>query len=114
MIEKRLRSLRKEHGYTIKELAKLLSLSESVISLYENGKRQPSYDILIKLTKLYSVTADYLLGIDGNSAEETVTTKKEVIDQTIELILKPPFTLTSDDIKQIRNFVLFIKSQKNE
>lgn len=112
MLEDRLKKLRKEQGYTMKELAQQLSLSESVISLYENGKRQPSYDILIKLAKLYSVTTDYLLCIDSG-CNNNPKDKIHVINESIELLQKYPYTFTNDEIKQIRDFILFIKSQKN-
>jgi transcriptional regulator with XRE-family HTH domain len=110
MLEERLKSLRKEHGYTMKELAHKLSLSESVISLYENGKRQPSYDILIKLAHVYTVTLDYLLGI--NKEEPNKSVKREVIDDSIELIQKPPFPLTESEITQIRDFIQFIRHKR--
>lgn len=112
MLEQRLKALRKEHGYTLKELSTLLSLSESVISLYENGKRQPSYDILIKFSKLYEVTTDYLLCI-GSNQEDIGTVKRTTIDDSLELVQRSPFTLTNDDIKQIKDFTLFIKNKRN-
>ena len=39
----RLRELRKERGLTQEELAKELELAKSSISMYENGKRKPSF-----------------------------------------------------------------------
>ena len=36
----------------------------SVISAYETDLRLPSYDILIKLSAIFGVTTDYLLGIN--------------------------------------------------
>jgi len=61
MLENKLKELRINNGLTMKELSTKLNLSESVISLYESGKRQPSYDILTKMSKLFGVTTDYLL-----------------------------------------------------
>lgn len=40
----------------------MVGVNKSAISAYENGLRQPSYDVLIRLANLYSVTTDYLLG----------------------------------------------------
>lgn len=36
-----------------------------MVSSYENGIRQPSYEVLIKLARLYNVSSDHLLGISG-------------------------------------------------
>ena len=63
MYEK-LRELRKEKGKTVKEVAAEINLTPSAYSNYEQGIRQPSYDIIKKLCKYYDVTSDYLLGIE--------------------------------------------------
>ena len=58
--------------------ARGIRLSErlpSVYSRYENGKREPSIDILLKLSKLYSVSVDYLIGND--EVIDTSITEKE-------------------------------------
>ena len=44
----KLKELRKEHKLSMKELGKILGLSESTISLYEAGKREPDIKTLIK------------------------------------------------------------------
>ncbi len=61
---KNLRKIRKEYGMTMKDLADKIGVSESAISQYENGKREPGYETLIKLACLFNVSADYLLGIE--------------------------------------------------
>ena len=48
-----LRELRKARGITMKELGDMLGVSESTISLYENGKREPSYELLLKLSLIH-------------------------------------------------------------
>ena len=47
----------------------------SVYSRYENGKREPSIDILLKLSKLYGVSVDCLIGND--EVVDTSITEKE-------------------------------------
>ena len=60
----RLRLLRQAKNITQKQLADQLRLTKSVISAYETDLRLPSYDILIKLSAIFGVTMDYLLGIN--------------------------------------------------
>lgn len=57
-----IRELRKKQNLSMKELGALIGVSESTISLYENGKRQPDYDTLIKISNYFNVSLDYLLG----------------------------------------------------
>lgn len=60
----RLRALRQSKGWTQEELATRLGLTKSVVSAYETSLRYPSYDILIRITSIFNVTSDYLLGIE--------------------------------------------------
>lgn len=64
-----LRELRKKYNLTLKELGQELGLAESTLSQYENGNRQPSFEILLQLSKFFNVTVDYLLG-NSNKATE--------------------------------------------
>ncbi len=59
-----IRDLRKEKGLSQEELAKLLFLSQDTISLWERGKSLPDIVAVVKLTKIFNVTSDYLLGIE--------------------------------------------------
>lgn len=59
-----LKELRLEKSLTQEELAKELNFSMSVVNKWENGKKNPSVDILKILAKYFDVTIDYLLGIE--------------------------------------------------
>ena len=56
-----LRDIRKAHGKTQKQIAKLLGISQQSYSAYENGVSQPPRNALIKLAEYYQVSTDYLL-----------------------------------------------------
>ncbi|MFQ7473780.1 MAG: helix-turn-helix domain-containing protein [Anaerovoracaceae bacterium] len=61
---KTLKALRLRNGLTQEQLASKLGLTKSVISAYETGLRMPSYDILINIAKIFSVSTDFLLGVE--------------------------------------------------
>jgi transcriptional regulator with XRE-family HTH domain len=61
----RLKDLRKEHGLTQQQVADRVWVSKAMISSYELSARAPSYEVLIKLSKLFGVTTDYLLGVES-------------------------------------------------
>ena len=62
---RRIRDLREDHDLTQKEVAKKLSCSQQVYSNYELGQRDIPTDILIKLSRLYNVSTDYILEISN-------------------------------------------------
>lgn len=59
---KMLRTERKAKGLTMKELGEMIGVSESAISQYETGKREPDNTTLVKLSEIFGVSVDYLLG----------------------------------------------------
>jgi len=63
---RRIRDLREDNDLTQKEMAKELNCSQQVYSNYELGQRDIPTDILIKLSKFYDVSVDYILGITDN------------------------------------------------
>lgn len=60
----RLRDERKKNRYTIEQLAKELEVKEETIQAWENSLALPADKYVEKLSKLYKVKKDYLLGLD--------------------------------------------------
>ena len=60
----RLRDTRKKNRYTIEQLAKELEVSEETIQAWEDSLALPADKYVEKLSKLYKVKKDYLLGLD--------------------------------------------------
>lgn len=63
----RLRTLRLQEALTQQQLAERLGLTKSVISAYETDLRLPSYDVLRKLSRIFKVSTDYLLGVSSRN-----------------------------------------------
>ncbi|HHV08301.1 MAG TPA: helix-turn-helix transcriptional regulator, partial [Firmicutes bacterium] len=62
----RLLELRKQKGLSQAELAQHLDVSQSLVSYYESGSKQPGYETLGKMANLFSVSVEYLLGLTDN------------------------------------------------
>lgn len=63
----RLKTLRIENHLRQDQVARLVNVDKSSISLYETGMRQPSYTTLVRLADVFNVTTDYLLGRKNSS-----------------------------------------------
>ncbi|MBQ6708679.1 MAG: helix-turn-helix transcriptional regulator [Clostridia bacterium] len=81
-----LKSLRKSHNLTQKELGLQLGLSKAVISKYENGLGYPTFDTLIQIANYFSVTTDYLLGVAKNKTIDVSDLNESQIE-TIQRII---------------------------
>jgi transcriptional regulator with XRE-family HTH domain len=60
---RRIRELREEKGLGVRELAAILDISHSAISLYENQKRVPDILVSQKFALYFGTTCDYLIGL---------------------------------------------------
>lgn len=64
----RIRDVRKKARMTMKELGQIVGVSESTISLYETGKREPDNRTLVLIATALGVTTDFLLGLKEEPA----------------------------------------------
>lgn len=64
MLDEKIKELREKENYSQKELGLKLGISLSTIGMYEQNKRSPSKDMLLKIAKTFNVSVDYLLSSD--------------------------------------------------
>lgn len=90
----RIKTLRMQQNLTQTQLAHQLNITKSMVSAYENDLRTPSYHILIKLSHIFHVSTDYLLGVDRNE-QDTVNLSG----------------LTDEEKRAIKNLIKAMKNQ---
>lgn len=94
----KIRYLRIKNNLTSKELSRILNISESTISLYENDKRKPNIELIVKMADFFNVSTDFLLGVSANTLSEL---KKDTGADVSEL-LKNIITLLNN-----QNYIIF-------
>ena len=85
----KLKSLRLEKNLTQRQIADRIGLAISAVSSYESGSRYPSYDVLVKLSRIFHVSADYLLGItDKRNVDVTGLNDNEIelVSQLVDIL----------------------------
>ena len=97
MLGARIAALRREAGLSQAELASRLQVSPSALVMYEQGRREPSADTLVRLSRELGVTTDYLL--TGKPAERETEKLDELLlgriraaDQRLEQRQQRPFS----------------------
>lgn len=76
MLSMRISFLRKKYRMSQSEVAMILNISPSTLGMYEQGRRVPSLDILVKLSHLFDVSLDFLITgheYTGNLTEDIDT-----------------------------------------
>ncbi len=64
MYGQRIKEIRQEKGITQSQLAEMLSTTQSTVGKYEREEIQLAVDTIIKICKVFEVSADYLLGLE--------------------------------------------------
>lgn len=63
-LNENIRQLRMARNLSQVDLAKALGVTKQSVSNWENNNIQPSIDMLVHLAKFFSVSTDYLLGLE--------------------------------------------------
>ena len=67
MLGERILELRIAHNWTQVQLAQKLCVSKQAVSNWENNNILPSIEMLIRLSKVFSTSTDYLLALDNRN-----------------------------------------------
>ena len=73
-----LKEIRLKRRIKVQEVSEYLCCTPNVYGRYENGTREPSIDVLLKLSALYGVSVDYLIG-NEMFADTSITAEEQAM-----------------------------------
>jgi len=103
MFPQRLAELRKSRNLTQAEFAKIFNIATGTIGMWESGKREPNYEMIVKIADYFDVSVDYLLGRDSDSPIP------EEPDELLFALYGETKELSKEDRQKILEFAKFIK-----
>ena len=114
----RIRKLRTEKELEQKELAQILQVHKGTVSNWENNKRIPDSEMLIKIANYFSVTTDYLLGNTNNRNEINIDPiyrkkLKEILECFIENGYDPD-DISKEEFKSLLDTYMKFKGFKKD
>ena len=79
-MDNRVRELRNEKGFSQEELAGRINVSQQTISRIEKGETEIPVDILVHLSKMFHVSADYILKLSDTrmTAESRIEVERSI------------------------------------
>lgn len=115
----RLKNLREERGLSQVELAKILNIANSTLSLYESGSREPNFEILKKIANYFNVSTDYILGRNEVMSSQIENKENHNIDEKIMNLVKERFTdkiadLTEEQQNKVLEYIEFLISKSSK
>jgi len=105
LIGTRIRTLRLSHGMTQADLAKALNQSQSSITMYETGRREPDFETLEALADVFNVPLIYFVEGGGivTVGDSTVVHTDIPANNDVRLLVRGLNQLTPEQIAQAKN-----------
>ncbi|TDG00287.1 helix-turn-helix domain-containing protein [Paenibacillus piri] len=114
----RIASLREKQFLTQEELSKKLGITRASLSHYENNRREPDYDTIVKIANLFNVSIDYLVGRTNDPQGVLDEEVRDFVD-SLELSdgsILDKFALTIDGKKltpeEAKRFIAFVRAER--
>lgn len=86
MLNETIRNLRTARGISQVDLASELGITKQCVSNWENDNILPSIEMLVKISKYFKVSTDYLLGLDNKKTID-VSELTDIQTEHIKLII---------------------------
>ncbi len=83
----RIKNLRVQVGLSQSELAKRLGVTKSAVNSWESGTNSPSLNYIIKMSQIFSVSTDYLLGVNERLTVD-ITDLDDNQKQAVQMIIR--------------------------
>lgn len=117
MLKNTLKKERHRMGYTQKQLAQLLNVSQQTVGSWEVGRTEPDAKTLTKLSNVFNVSVDYLTGNDTlTSQQEHLTTINDAVNthlgEDISIMFKDINDWDEEKIKKLKTFIELIDEGK--
>lgn len=101
LIGERLSELRSGMGLSQQELADKLCISVHTISSYERNISNPDDEMKIKISKLFNVSIDYLLGVTKNQSSTSHPKSRVLVVENLPDVA----------IKELDKFLIYLKNK---
>jgi transcriptional regulator with XRE-family HTH domain len=123
---KRLKEARDRKGITQTYAAKMLGITNTALSNYERGFRDPDTDLLNKFARFYGVSSDWLLGLTNDPTtpeqriESAISDDTELLEfwqelkerEDLQLLFKQVKPLPPDAIKRIIKYIKMVEDEE--
>ena len=103
-LAKNLRSLRDMNNLTQDDLSDMLNISRQAYSNYENSKRTPDLDSLLRLSAFYHVTLDQLVNGNLSNSSQIFAEEKVTYYMALDIETGNTIYLKKDETELITKF----------
>lgn len=81
----RIKRLRQEKGWSQAQLANKLNTHPKQVPKYERGINLPSTEVLVRMTQIFNVSADFLIFEERNDTDQSSIADRELVQKLSEI-----------------------------
>lgn len=111
-IGQRIRTMRLSRGMTQADLAKAINQSQSSITMYETGKREPDFETLEALADVFNVPL--VSFVDGGGVVSVSHPSEEPKNEDIRLLIRGLNRLSPSQVEQAKNMMRIMFSEYSD
>lgn len=98
MLGARIASLRQVFGLSQAQLAEKLHISTSAVGMYEQGRREPSVDTLVAMSREFGVSLDYLLSGQPDTVQDVAALHRLMEDSCTRVQSPAEQAMTKEEL----------------
>lgn len=126
VLSNNIKTLRNEHKWTQEQLGDKLNVTKQSVSQWESAKKIPEMDAIVRMSALFGVTIDELIGTSKlrnkivHCPETIMKMNEEKMEQRfgrnhqIQILNKELHVMTDEELDEIQKAVEFIKFKKSQ
>ena len=119
VLKNNLKNERKKLGYSQKQLAQILNVSQQTVGSWEVGRTEPDAKTLTKLANIFGVSVDYLTGHSPSSkvvTQEHLTNVnnqiKDELGEDVSVMFKDINQWDEEKVRKLKNLYEMIRDGK--
>ena len=98
-LNQRIKIMREKKGYSQKALGDILGISKQAVSMYEQGKRTPDPEMIVKMSDVFLVDLNYMFGKENINEEKNSPEEPKLSEG--EKMLLDLFRLVPEEQQQL-------------
>ena len=110
----KIRELRRAQNFTLRQLAELLEVTHTAVSLWESGRREPDLKTVVKLSQIFFVSVDELLDPRQDYIQMKFPKKENVVGVVNRNGENTIFILDDNNLKTVESLVQTLSKNQND
>ena len=110
-IAERIKELRVQKGYNMRQMATALNLPYTTYVNYEKGEREPNSETIVLMSKYFGVTSDYILGRDDANEKRSAPESSETdpVEEAVKQLTNKLMQLDDARLLELDDYLSYLE-----